>query len=149
MKTSSLKLSFIAALLTVAIPAFAHPDGHAPEAPEHDKPAKPNSTAEKLPETVAEILKTIDAQQALLRTALDEGKLSVVQANALTVNTLVQHLVTKVPADHVASVKELAARHAQITKDIVKSSSAGAKKETEANASKLSSNIRALKTEAH
>lgn len=80
---------------------------------------------------------------------MGEGKLTTVQSHALTINTLVQHLVTKVPADHQASVKEIAVRHAQITTDLVKASSAGARKETEANVTKISGNIRALKTQAH
>jgi len=150
MKIPTRRLSVVAALIILGVsPAFAHPGGHALENSAHDKPVKPSVSAEKLPESVADILQTIDAQHVLLKTALAEGKLSVVQANALTINALVQHIVTKVPADHVAGVKELAARHAQLTADIVKSSSAGAKKETDANASKLSSNIRALKAQAH
>ena len=131
------------------IPTFAHPGGHAQEPSEERHPAKPSPSAEKLPETAAEILKTIDAQQALLTAALDDEKWNVVQAQALTVNRLVQHLVTRVPADHQTSVKEIAARHDQLTADIVKSSAAGARKQTEANTAKLSGNLRALKTQAH
>ncbi len=150
MKTITLKTSVLATLLAlVSSPAFAHPGGHAPEPSELEKPAIPTAPAEKLPETVAEILKTIDAQQALMKTALDEGKLSVVQAQALTINKLVQHLVAKVPADHLSTVKELAGRHDQLTAALVKSSSAGAKKETESNVAKISANVRALKTQAH
>lgn len=150
MKTTALKISVLAALLTlVSSPAFAHPGGHAHEPSEIEKPASPAAPTDKLPETVVEILKTIDAQQVLLETALDEGKLSVVQAQALTVNKLVQHLIFKVPADHQSSVKEIAARHEQLTAALVKSSSAGAKKETEANVSKLNGNLRALRTQAH
>ena len=48
-----------------------------------------------------------------------------------------------------STVKELAARHDQLTAALVKSSSAGAKKETESNVAKISANVRALKTQAH
>lgn len=150
MKTKTLNTSLLVLIIAFTSGSvLAHPGGHADEPMEHSQPAVPAEPAEKLPETVGEIFKAIDNQQASLKSALGEGKLTTVQSHALTINTLVQHLVTKVPADHQASVKEIAVRHAQITTDLVKASSAGARKETEANVTKISGNIRALKTQAH
>jgi hypothetical protein len=75
--------------------------------------------------------------------------LSKVQTQALTVNELVQHIVNQVPADHQASVKKIADRHAELTEALTKASAAGAQKEAEANLVKLTGNLRALQLQAH
>ena len=98
---------------------------------------------------MGETLAAIQRQYDLLKTVLEENRLTAVQANALTLDRLVQHIVSQVPADHQADLKEIAARHAKQTGDLVKASAAGAQKQAADLVSKLGSNIRALQLLAH
>jgi hypothetical protein len=150
MKSHQVRFALIAALASLtATMAFAQAAGH-DSAPAAQAPAVPPAIpAEKLPATAAETLAAIKRQHSLLKAAFKEGKLSEVQAQALTLNELVQHIVNQVPADHQASVKEIADRHSKLTEALTKASAAGAQKEVEANIFKLTGNLRALQLQAH
>lgn len=143
MKLHPLRLCALAAVATlITVTAFAHPEGH-----ETRRPPAESSVA--LPASMGETLAAIQRQYDLLKTVLEENRLTAVQANALTLDRLVQHIVSQVPADHQADLKEIAARHAKQTGDLVKASAAGAQKQAADLVSKLGSNIRALQLLAH
>lgn len=149
MKTNSLRLCLLAALATFAAgTAFAHAEGH-----DHEltpKPAAPSAeTALALPATMADTLTAIQSQLALLKTALKDGKFAAVSANAVTLNLLVQHIVTQVPADHQANVKEIADKNATLTAELTRAAAAGAAKPASDLVSKLGGNLRALQLFAH
>lgn len=144
MKTNPFKLCILAALTTFATgTAFAHAEGH-----DH-RPAKPSVAAEALPATMADTLTAIQSQLALLKTALNDGKFSAISANAVTLNLLVQHIVSQVPADQKSNVKEIADKNATITAELTRAAAAGAAKATSELVSKLSGNLRALQLFAH
>jgi len=147
MKTHTIRLALLTAVLATlsAAPVFGHADGHLPKLPA----AGPSVSSVTLPATLAETLAAIKNQHAALKTALEEGKFSAVSANAVTLNQLVQHIVGQVPADHKASVKEIADKHATATAELTRAAAAGATKPVSDLVSKLGGNIRALQIFAH
>jgi hypothetical protein len=151
MKTRLHITSILGLLALLAGPIAAHPDGHGEEShalpkPKATAPAKPALT---LPATATETIATIQRQLDALKAALEDGKLPAVRSNALTLNELVKHIVALVPADHQASVKEIAERHSKLTDELSKAASAGAQKEVESLVSKITGNLRALKPFVH
>lgn len=146
MKIQSFHRYVISLLAGLSVTAFAHPGGHG----EETAPAAPSAEMTlELPATMAETLTAIQGQLALLKTALADGKLSVVSANAVTLNQLVQHIATQVPADHQAKVKEIAERNTKLTGELTRAAAAGAAKSASEIVSKLSGNLRALQLFAH
>ena len=149
MKTNRhIAMFLISAALFVGA-ASAHPEGHGENIPAIPKPKVPAKPALALPATSAETIAAIQRQLDALKTALNDNKLPAVQSNAVTLNELVKHISTQLPADHQANVKEIVEKQAKLTDELTKAAAAGAQKEVESLVTKISGNVRALKAVAH
>jgi|GEM_PF-1091385 len=139
-------LAFTASLALATV-VRAHRGGH--DAMPPTQPNAPSALTVQLPTKMVDTLAAIHGQFTQLKAALADGKFSAVSSNALTLNQLVQHIVTQVSADQQGDVKVIADRQAKLTAELSRAAAAGADKAVSAIIAQLSTNLRALQLLEH